>query len=45
MEHGLDDIFLGVKRVGSPSGPEAEQDLLTHIDVCRGHVVDLPNDK
>ena len=41
MEHGLDDILLGVKRVRSPSGPEPKQDLLTHVDICRGHVVDL----
>lgn len=42
MEHGPDDILLGVKRVWGPSGPEPKQDLLTHIDICRGHVVDLP---
>jgi hypothetical protein len=33
MEHSLDDILLGVKRVRSPSGPEPKQDLLTHVDI------------
>ncbi len=45
MKHGLDDIFLGVKRVRSPSRPEPEQDLLTHVDICRGHVIDLQDDE
>ena len=45
MEHGLDDILLGGKRVRSPSGPEPKQDFLTHVDVCLGHVVDLLNNE
>jgi hypothetical protein len=45
MEHGLDDILLGVKRVRSPSGPEPKQNLLTHVDICRGLVVDLLHDE
>lgn len=45
MEHGLDDIFLGVERVGIPSGPEAKQDLLTHVDICHRYIVDLLNDE
>jgi hypothetical protein len=45
MEHSLDDILLGVKRVRGPSRPEAKQDTLTHVDICRGHVVDLLNDE
>jgi hypothetical protein len=45
MQHCLDDILLGVKRVRSPSGPKPKQDLLTHVDICRGHVVDPLNDE
>jgi hypothetical protein len=45
MKHGLDDILLGVKRVRRPSGREPKQDLLTHVDICRGQVVDLLKDE
>ncbi len=45
MKHGVDDILLGVKRVRVPSGPEPKEDLLTHVDICRGHVVDLSTER
>jgi hypothetical protein len=45
VKHGVDDILFRVKRVRGPSGPETKQDPLTHVDVCRGQVVDLVNDE
>jgi len=43
MEHGIDDILLGVECTRSRSRSEPKKDLLTHIDICHSHVVDQLN--
>jgi hypothetical protein len=45
VKHGMDNVLLRVKRVRVPSGPETKQDLLAHVDICRGQVVDIVNDE
>jgi hypothetical protein len=45
VKHGVDDVLIRKKGVGSPSGPQSKQDLLTHVDICHRQALDLPRDE